>query len=257
MLPVWFTDTVTPDLDRALGYTLLWGLEGVVLRAVGKRGDRVPHVNEAKVKRRIAEHEVPVVAIDPGLFESPAEARGAWMNDLAMLSEVAAFCGRIGCRSVLVGALPGDDALASEALRKAGAAAERHGLVLAVRNEIGGRATGRSLARLLGAVGHAHVRAAWSPADALEAGESASEGLTALAADLAFVSVRDGVAASSGWEPRGLGDGEIGWADLLSGLHEAGYAGPLGLDLRDLAMAREGLAEATSLIQMIRRAQRS
>ncbi len=32
----WTTDTVTTDASRALHYTLLWGLEGVVLRAARK-----------------------------------------------------------------------------------------------------------------------------------------------------------------------------------------------------------------------------
>src|SRR5690606_13981037 len=119
MPPVWLTDTVTPDLDRALHYTLLWGLEGVVLRAVGIHDDREPHVNEAKLQRRLAEHDVPAVAVDPGLFEGPAGDRGAWMNDLALLPDVLAFCRRIGCGTVLVGALSGDEGLAVEALRRA------------------------------------------------------------------------------------------------------------------------------------------
>ena len=63
MLTAWLTDTVTSDLDRALHYTLLWGLEGVELRTVGGAEDRVPFVNEAKLKRRLSEHELPVVAI--------------------------------------------------------------------------------------------------------------------------------------------------------------------------------------------------
>ncbi len=77
MLPVWLPDTVTLDLDRALHYTLLWGLEGIVLRTVGGEADRVPHVNEARLKRRLSEHDLPAVAVDPGLFEQPAERRGA------------------------------------------------------------------------------------------------------------------------------------------------------------------------------------
>ena len=53
MTPIWLTDTVTGDLDRALHYTSLWGLEGVELRTVGGPEDRVPFVNEAKLRRRL------------------------------------------------------------------------------------------------------------------------------------------------------------------------------------------------------------
>jgi len=263
MLPVWLTDTVTPDLDRALHYTLLWGLEGVVLRAVGSHDDRVPHVNEAKLKRRLAEHDVPAVAVDPGLFEGPAGDRGAWMNDLALLPDVLAFCRRIGCGTVLVGALSGDEGLAVEALRRAADAAARPGLQLAVQNTsdrsdegLADRATGQAVAALLDAVDRPNVRACWRPADALEAGEPALGGLEALGERIALVMVRDGARMAGGWAPRSLGEGEVGWEDVLRALHGAGYDGPLCLDLSDLAAAKDGLREATTLIGLIRKARR-
>lgn len=256
MLPVWLTDTVTPDLDRALHYTLLWGLEGVVLRTAGRRGDRVPHVNEAKLKRRLAEHEVPAVAVDPGLFEQPVAERGAWMNDLTLLPDVLGFCTRIGCDTVIVGALPGDAAVAAEALRRAADAAARQGLGLVVRNETGARETAAGVAALLDAVGRANVRACWSPADAVEAGESPSAGLAALGDRVGLVMVRDGAVTAGEWEPRPLGEGAVGWEEVLRGLYAQGYDGPLCLDLRDLAAAKEGLHEATTLIRLARRVRR-
>ena len=215
MLPVWLPDTITPDLDRAIHYTLLWGLEGLVLRTVGGRADRVPHVNEPRLKRRLSEHDLPAVAADPGLFEQSVEERGAWMNDLVLLDEVLAFCARIGCSRVLVGALPGASETAADALRQAGERAARRGCVLAVRNERGGRPTGHALATLLAEVDHPAVRACWSPADALEAGEAAAAGLEALAGRVDMVIVRDGRRGAKGWEPAPLGEGDVGWASAL------------------------------------------
>ncbi len=244
MLPVWLTDTFTPDLDRALHYTLLWGLEGVVLRTVGGPGDRVPHVNEARLRRRLAEHELPAAAIDPGLFEGPAEERTAWLNDLALLGEAAAFCERIGCPRLLVGALPGETAAAADVLRRAGEVAARRGCVLAVCNEAGGRPTGEALADLLAAADHPAVRACWSPADAQEAGEAAEEGLNALAGRVEAVRMRDGEAAMSAWP------------SVLRGLHAAGFDGPLCLDLCEAATAADGLDAATALIRAVRSAVR-
>ena len=256
MLPAWLTDTVTPDLDRALHYTLLWGLEGVVLRTVGRRGDRVPHVNEAKLKRRLAEHDVAAAAVDPGLFEGRADERSAALNDLALLPDVLGFCERIGCRTVLVGGLPGEVGLAAETLGRAAEAAARRRIGLAVRNEIGGRETASEVAALLDAVGREDVGACWSPADGLEAGESAEGGLRALGGRIGAVVVRDGERTSGGWTPRPLGEGTVGWEAVLRGLAAEGYDGPLCLDLRDLGAAKEGLAEATTLIRMARRARR-
>lgn len=256
MLPAWLTDTVTSDLDRALHYTLLWGLEGVVLRTVGGPADRVPHVNEARLKRRLQEHELPVVAVDPGLFEQAAEQRGSWMNDLVLLDETIAFCDRIGCRRILVGGLPEPGGLehAADALRRAGERAARRGCVVAVRNEEGGRATGRALADLLEAVGHPAVRACWSPADALGAGEEADEGLDALGDRVEVVFVKDGRATAAGWEPQPLGEGGVGWSEVLAGLSARGFDGPVCLDLIDLETAKEGLGTATTLIKLLRAA---
>lgn len=256
MLPVWLPDTVTSDLDRALHYTLLWGLEGVVLRTVGGPADRVPHVNEARLKRRLREDELPAVAVDPGLFEQPADHRGAWMNDLVLLDETIAFCERIGCRRVLVGGLPASDGVgqADEALRRAGERAARRECIVSVRNEVGGRPTARALADVLEAVDHPAVRACWSPADALEAGEEADVGLDALGERIDVVLVRDGRPGPGGWQPEPLGDGAVGWPRVLWRLHTLGFNGPLCLDLRDAESAKDGLREATTLIRMMRAA---
>jgi sugar phosphate isomerase/epimerase len=256
LLPVWLTDTVTLDLDRAVHYTLLWGLEGVVLRTVGGAADRVPHVNEARLKRRLREHELPAAAVDPGLFEQPAEQRGAWMNDLAFLDETASFCERIGCRRIIVGGLPGSaaDEQAVDALRRAGDRAARRGCVLAVRNEGEARATAEALAALLEAVGHPAVRACWSPADGLQAGERAAVGAEALRGRVELVVVRDGESAASGWQPEPLGEGAVGWPEVLRGLHASGFDGPLCLDLSAAESARDGLHEATTLIRLMRTA---
>ncbi len=243
MLPVWLTDTFTPNLDRALHYTLQWGLEGVVLRTLGGPADRVPHINESQLKRRLAEYDLPVVAIDPGLFEGAAEARGAWMNDLALLDEALAFCGRIGCRCLIVGALPGEVAAAAEVLRHAGDKAAKKGCVLAVGNEVGSRATG-AVAELLVEVGHPAVRACWRPADVYEAGESVAQGLNALTGHIELVLVRGDAQAMSAWP------------DLLRGLHATSFAGSLCLDLREAETATDGLRTATALIHAIREARR-
>lgn len=257
MLPVWLPDVITSDLDRALHYTLLWGLEGVVLRTVGGRADRVPHVHEPRLKRRLEEHDLPAVAADPGLFEMAAGERGAWMNDLVLLDEVLAFCTRIGCPRVLVGALPGVDDGAAEALRKAGERAVRRGCVVAVRNDRGGRPTGEALGSLLAAVDHPAVRACWSPADALEAGESAEGGLAALAGRVEIVMVRDGQYGAEGWQPALLGEGAVDWPLVLRVLHTQGFDGPLCLDLGEAASPKDGLREASVMIRLARAAVRA
>ena len=265
MTPAWNTDLVTPNLERAVHYTLLWGLEGVALRTVGGAGDRVPFVNEAAVRRRLDDAELPVVAVDPGLLEGSWAVRAGWMNDLAVLDEAAAFAARVGCSVVRVGALGGeggayDDEVAAGALRRAGDVAGEHGVRLAVRNEVGtGLETGAALAALLAAAGHPAVGADWRPADVLVAGEAPADGLRALldaGVSVVCVGVRDGVVGGAGWEETAPGEGIAGWAEQFALLRSAGFDGPLVLDGLPAPPAKSGLASATALVRLRRGAGR-
>ena len=261
LFPVWLSDHVTPDLDRAVHYTLLWGLEGVVLRTVGGAGDRVPFVNERKVQKRFAENELVCAAADPGVFEGDAADRLLWMNERAELSETFAFCKRMSCSLVLTGALAQtahDPEAAGAALRLAGEAAAKAGVVLAVRNDAGTAcASGEALAATLAAAGHPNVRAAWSPADALEAGHNPAAGLEALAGQVALVFVRDGQIEDGEWAKAVPGEGAVGWGGQLERLLQMGYEGPSCLLVSEYPRAQAGAREAYAMIQLIRQARRA
>lgn len=264
MTPAWTTDIVTPDLRRAVHYTLLWGLEGVALRTVGGPGDRVPFVNEAALRRRLDEAELPVVAVDPGLFEGAASARAAWLNDLDALLDTVRFCERVGCGLVRVGGLGAeggvDPGAAAEALRRAGDVVARAGLRLGVRNEGGsGVATGAALAALLEAAAHPALGADWRPADALSVGERPGDGLEALTeagVDVVCVGVRDSAPGEDVERGAVPGEGGVGWPAHLGALHAAGFEGPLILDAMPGPVGTHGLRTATALVRMARAARR-
>jgi sugar phosphate isomerase/epimerase len=262
MLPAWLTDTVTTDLDRAVHYTLLWGLEGVELRTVGGLSERVPFVNEARLKRRLAAAELPVCAIVPGVFEGPVSDRVAWLNDLAVLEETCTFCHRVGCPLVVVSAFAAeavvDRSLVAEALRRAGRTAARHRLNLAVLNEAGmAHPTGAAVAALLAAVDHPAVGAAWHPAAAWQSGEVPRVGLETLGRRVLLVRAADGRREAGEWVPQPLGQGEIGWQEQLSLLHVAGFEGPVSLEVHILPRPKTGLHDAAWLINTWRSLERS
>ena len=263
MTPAWTTDAATSDPARAVHLTLFWGLDGVALRTLG--GARVPEITEGPLRRRLDESDLPVVAVEPGLFEGPAARRAQWLNDVDRLTEVAAFGRRVGCGLVRVGALAGgpdgfDAAAAVGALRQAGARAEAEGLRLAVRNEAGtGVATGAALAALLADVAHASVGADWRPAEALAAGEGPADGLAALlgaGVPLVCVGVRDGVAAGDGWDEAVVGEGAVDWAGQLAAIAGSGFEGPLVIDALPDPPRSTGLASGTALVRLARRARR-
>ncbi len=256
------TDTVTTDLDRALYFTLLWGLEAVELRTVGGPSDRVPFVNEEKLRRRLAEHELPVVAIVPGMFEGSVHDRRAWLNEIAAFDEVLAFCRRIQCPRVVVSAFaaePNDAKEAAvEALRRAGDKAARYGITLAVLNEVEGAfPRGEALAALLAAVAHPSVKAAWNPGAALQVGEDPQVGLAALGPYVALVRCTDWRwnPERAGWEPAHFGEGAVGWLAQLRQLHRLGYAGPLSLEVQGTPRPKRGFRDASQLIALLRQVQ--
>ncbi|HEX8299020.1 MAG TPA: TIM barrel protein [Rubricoccaceae bacterium] len=262
MLPVLATDSVTDDLARAVGYALLWGLEGVAVRTVG--GERVPFVNEAALRRRLTDSEMPLAVADPGLFEGDAGRRAVWLNDVAAFDDTAAFCRRLECRVVRIGALGagGDDEARAEGLRALGDAASRHGLRLAVRNEAGTAvATGAALADLLARANHPAIGADWQPAEALAAGEAPLDGLDALLSTpgrVACVAVSDVQTAEDGARVDAVvGEGELAWPEMLARLAAAGFDGPLALDVPGRPSGPAGLASGSALVRLVRAARRS
>ena len=263
MTPAWTTDAATDDPARAVRLTLFWGLEGVCLRTIA--GGRVPTVTEGPLRRRLNEADLPVVALDPGLFEGRVASRASWLNEIDQLDEVAAFGARFGCQLIRVGALSDPDGFDAEAvtlaLRQVGERAERLGLALAVRNEAGTAiATGAALAGLLAAVDHPAVGADWRPADALMSGEAPGEGLAALGAanvPVWCVGVRDGWQEADGWGEAEVGAGTLGWDAHLGALVEAGVDAPLVIDVLPMPPRSSGLASATALVRALRLARRS
>jgi sugar phosphate isomerase/epimerase len=260
MLPAWLTDTVTTDLDRALHYTGLWGLEGVELRAVGGATSVVPHVNERRVRARLDEHELAVAAVVPGLFEGPASDRTARLNEIATLTETCAFARRVGAPLVVASSFAREDGGngdAADLLRRAGDVAARHGLRLALLNDAEcAHPTGAALAALLDAAGHPAMGAAWSPAEALAEGEAPEAGLAALGARLWHVRVRDGQLDRGVFEDAEVGAGALDWPLMLRTLAAQGYDGALSLEVRAEPRAKTGLRSATALIHAVRAATR-
>jgi sugar phosphate isomerase/epimerase len=258
VIPTLLTDSVSQDLDRAVSYALLWGLEGVALRTVG--GERVPHVNEALLRHRLTEADLPIVAVDPGLFEAPHGAPAAWLNDLASFAETARFCRRVGCSTVLTGALAG---MAGEAwsAREAGPVLARlageayaSGLRIAVRNDDATACrSGEDLAGLLAAAREACASdgerdvlgAAWNPAAAARSGSGAEAGLAALQSGgvpVYSVSVED----------TSLLAGALDWGYQLRTLSEAGFNGPIIMEVSGRPAGPAGLKASNAMLAALR-----
>ena len=257
MIPVWLTDTVTSDLNRALHYTQLWGLHGMELRTVGGPDDRVPFVNEQQIRGQLEGSELLLGSVVPSMFEGPVSDRAAWMNDLLQFEDTLKMCDRIECPRVTISPFAGEPEQEMEpivdALRRAGDKAEAHGILIAVRNGPETACpTGAVLADVLAQVDHPYVRAAWNPAGAMRAGEDPIDGLVALSGLITLVRCSDGRIVDGQWEDTRLGEGAVGWREQFEFLHAHDFQGPISLEVYVEPRPEEGLRCATSLIHMLR-----
>lgn len=223
-----------------------------MLRTVGGVDDRVPHVNEQKVRRRMRENEMPVAAIEPGLFEAPLGPAKTWLNEIAIGKEAFAFCNRIDCPLVVTSAFAVGDGLpdmsaVAEALRRAGETAAEFGVRLAVRNRRETTCvTGRSLAQLLTAVDHPAVGAAWNPVEAKRGGEAPLEGIGALEGRVDMLICPD-VAITGELAPGVQLEQQLGM------LSDSGFNGPVCLEVVTEPKPKVGLRAATQVIRMMQR----
>jgi sugar phosphate isomerase/epimerase len=253
----WLSDIVSRDVDRVLHYTLLWGFDAVELRMLGEA--RVPHVNEEKLIRRLAEAEVEVAAVNPGLFEGPSD-KVSWMNDVALLPDTVRFCEHIGCRTILCSAFTASDDDRSldeavEALRRAGDVVARKQQQIAVLNEEDSLApTGAALADLLDRVDHDAVGGAWSPADALRSGEDVSTGLASILPRIRYVRAAQVTGSNGAWVPSAFEAGSIDWPSHLRQLRTAGYDGVICMEMRAVPVKKQAIRDATWMIQEWRKA---
>jgi sugar phosphate isomerase/epimerase len=256
MIFSWLPDVVSRDLDRMLHYTLLWGFDAVELRMVGNA--RVPHVNEEKLLRRLAESEVEVSSVNPGIFEGPLEEKVSWMNDIALLPDVVRFCRHVGCDIIVASSFSGssegaDLSVAADALRRAGDVVGKHGLRLAVLNEAGGAAsTGDRLAELLALADHSAVAAAWAPAESVREGANAVEGMKALGDRVALVRVASIHQSENGWEGTTLDQSVVDWKEQIHLLKQTGFEGPISVEFMPGIEKKQALRDATAVAKELR-----
>jgi sugar phosphate isomerase/epimerase len=203
------------------------------------------------------------VAVVPGLFEGKESDRSSWMNEVAGLDDILQFCRRIGCPRIVTSAFSGEFEAGSleaavEALRTAGRSAASYGITIAVLNESGmARPTASDVLELVEAVDHPAVRLAWSPSDGYRNGERPLAVVERIAPLLAYVRVADVRLDEDGFHPTPIGQGDVGWAQLLNDLHDNGYDGPVSLEVHIEPKAKYGLFDATQIIQLLRQVGRS
>ncbi|MEM1329355.1 MAG: sugar phosphate isomerase/epimerase family protein [Planctomycetota bacterium] len=254
-------------LDRVFAVAEELGYDGVDLRTFGENSSRFagdPFMTGTEKTRMMAADAgvVPAVistglSFDTGIFP-PIVGRAIRDNDKQV---------RAARRAVRLGAelsaplvrvfgfeLQGGESFKSglrriaPRLRLVGAAARNTPAVVVVENG-GSFATSEQLGELLDAVDHPKVRAAYSPAVAIDAGEDPIDGLNAIAGIVDLVKLKD---VDDHGRPVLLGEGNARCQDVVRHLADRVYRGWISVEW-DLAWF-EGLREAEQVLpEAIRR----
>ncbi|GBC93491.1 hypothetical protein HRbin15_01982 [bacterium HR15] len=245
------TDEIDSDLERALPVVQEFAIEQVELRTLW--GVNLAEADEdilARARRLLRQAGLGVCSIASPVFKTDlfgAQTRGPMHGaseqhierHFALLQhclEVARFFDAPLVRLFAfwrAGKLtPKREKQIVAMLERALPFAERAGVLLGLENEHSCQVgTGAELAHVLQQIDSPWLRAVWDPGNAFVLGETATEGYAAVQPWIAHIHVKDAIRKPNGtvhWVI--IGEGEIGYPQLLAQIARSGYSGFLSLE---------------------------
>lgn len=222
------SDEISPDFSEATRHGNSWGISIYELRVL--RSGRVPQVDPAElveVQNLVKNHGLTISALSPGIFKHPLSQKHELEQELKeVLPRTLDLAGRFNARLVIVFGFrkeprepAGNNARASEFLRRAAEQAERHGVTVAVENEPGFWCdSGANTAKIIETAEVASLRANWDPCNGYGTAEVPfPDGYEAVKHLIANVHVKD-TKKGSLIECVPVGDGAIDWKGQLRAL---------------------------------------
>ena len=280
MKPSLITDEISADPDTAFELGREWGIRDFELR--GYFTDRVPMLSPYQKRRlrdMIAEYDVNIFAISPGLFKipypaaEPGRSNAGWMdrgffdgwaaaqsaldfhlNELLPASldnanelhAAMVICFGFHRAGQPAGAAPGE---VLDCLARAADRAARAGVILAVETEEGFWAdTGARTATMLRAIGHPALGINWDPANSFCEGDVPyPDGYMHVKGLVRNVHFKDARRRVDGRCEYALA-GEIDWPGQIAALSSDGYEGFISVEPH----LRPGVASTRASLQRLR-----
>lgn len=277
------TDELSNDPETAFELGLEWGVDAFELRGVyDQRIPRIEPYQRRRLIRAIRDFGVKITAVSPGLFkiplpaEAPARSNLGWMdrrfsqawsearNMVAdhlenLLPETIDFAGEAGASMIIAfsfergGDRPGNTPPAAiDALARAGEAAGKAGLTLAIETEEGHWAnTGHRSAALAEKINLDNAGINWDPANALIDGDLPyPDGYQAIRPFLKNVHFKDVAVDTDGsWQI--VEQGGVDWTGQIAALVRDGYQGAIAIEPHlspSVASCRRSLERLRGLI---------
>jgi sugar phosphate isomerase/epimerase len=232
-----FADEISPDVDEQVQTLVREGMRWLELRgAWGKNVLDLSDEELAAIEERLDRAGIGVSSIASPIGKIPVA--DPFPPHLARLHRAIEMARRLDAPFVRVfsffipdgkdPATYADEVL--ERMTEMARVAESSGITLLHENEkhIFGDTPARCV-QILEAVGSPALRAAWDPANFVQCGvRPFAEGYAALRPYIAYVHVKDALAASGKVVTAGAGDGE--WRETITALHATGYDGFFSLE---------------------------
>ena len=222
------TDEISPDFEEAIRLGVSWGIRDFELRTL--HGKRVPQISGGEIHQLMRlqkEHGLRFTALSPGVFKGTLHELARLEHELQEVLPQTYQLARLFCTPIIIGFgfkratsdTPSDQKRVVEALSRAAASAQQHGLTLAVENEPGFWCdTGTNAARILAQINAPNIRANWDPANAFGLNEEPYPfGYEALKPWIANVHVKD-TSKGALAECVPLGEGKVDWQAQLQAL---------------------------------------
>jgi sugar phosphate isomerase/epimerase len=232
-----FIDEISPDFETQCSVAAGLGLAYVEIRSAwGVNILDLDDTQLATVQETLDRHGLQVSSIGSPIGKIPVgEEFGPHLARMRHAAEVAHFFDAPYVRIFSFFLPPGADPAAHrdeviDRMRELARVAEEADLVLLHENEkeIYGDIPRRCV-DIIESVGSSHLRAAWDAANFVQVGvRPYAEGYEILRPHLAYVQIKDALAADGTVVPAGEGDGEV--AETMRALHHDGFDGFFSLE---------------------------
>lgn len=232
----YITDEATQDFEQAIRFATAHCLDGVELRSVQDMAiDRVP-VSTLRIWRRMLDDAgLSVCCLSSSFYKCAYQDAGQEMEKLARLCDVADL---LACRLIRGFAFFSAPPVPLEKLTEVFTdpielLCRRDKLLLLEADPSVHTTNHRLLANLLARIGHPRVGAIYDPGNDLfdpEGERPYPDGYEAIRPYLMHIHIKDAQQYDGGLQCLKIGEGEVGYADLLPRLLADGYDGWLSLE---------------------------
>ncbi|NIA30809.1 MAG: TIM barrel protein [Actinobacteria bacterium] len=221
------SDEIALDIREAIQHGLEMGINKYEIRCLGSYEKRIPFVDEKDLEfltEQVESGKIEITAISPGSFKIlPSEEDQVKFHLQEMLPKTFELAKRLRTKKVITFSFMKDtvdEDYVVDIIKKVGAEAAKHDLIVAVENEPGFYCdSGQATRRILDKINMDNVKVNWDPGNAAGGGHVAyPTGYEFVKPYIVNMHVKDAVDYPK-LECKLLNDGSVNWLGQLNALY--------------------------------------